>query len=70
MTERCELCQSTDGVHRYAVTIDGEPLRLAPLLCAEHGGRYVVRMGMVLGTLRRSLADTFRDASELPAGRR
>ena len=44
---RCQFCDSVDGVQRYAVTVDGVALRLAPLLCA------------VLATLDRSFEQVF-----------
>lgn len=56
---KCEVCGSTDAVQRYAITIDGEPLRLAPQLCQEHGERFIYRHGIVLGTLLRELGAVF-----------
>jgi hypothetical protein len=56
---RCQICNSTNSVKQYAVTIDGEPLRLAPWLCQEHGEAFVLRHGILLGCLDRPIAEVF-----------
>ena len=58
---RCEVCGSNSGVKRYAVTIDGKALNLSPLLCTEHGERFIIRAGFMLGSLQKPLGDLLKD---------
>lgn len=50
----CMICRSREGVRRFAVTVDGEELRMFALLCAAHGDQYLLNLGRVLGGLFRS----------------
>lgn len=47
--ENCVACGSDLGLRRFAVSVDGEELRLAPTLCAVHGDLYLLELGKVLG---------------------
>jgi hypothetical protein len=50
---RCEVCGVHDeNTHVYAVCVDGVPLRLALVLCNNHGGNFLIRMGAVMASLR------------------
>lgn len=49
----CVICASRSGVRRFAVTVDGEELDLAPTLCVEHGESYLMGVGAVLGGISR-----------------
>ena len=51
---RCDACSSQEGIQRYAVTVDGVPLNVSPLLCKTHGERFLFESGAVLGELLRS----------------
>lgn len=53
----CMVCNEGAGLRRYTVTVDGAPLRLAPLLCAEHGSRFLLRAGSLLATLEKPIED-------------
>ena len=57
---RCVICGSTKGTRNYAVTIDDTALRANAVLCTEHGERYLLRVGHVLGSLERPYADIFK----------
>jgi hypothetical protein len=46
---RCLICGSEDRVRRFAVTVDGEPLRLRSDLCGDHGDGYLFRVGQLMG---------------------
>lgn len=59
MANQCAFCNSINGVKQYAVTIDGEELRMAPWLCQDHGERFVIRHGMLLGSLDRPIDEVF-----------
>lgn len=50
----CDICGSREGVRRFAVTVDGEALRLARVLCGAHGDAYLLKVGGVLGELVRA----------------
>jgi hypothetical protein len=56
----CELCGSQEQVQTYALTVDGVALRLAPLLCRDHGERLVSRSGMLLASLDKPIGEVFR----------
>lgn len=56
---QCAICGSTDGIKKYAVTVDGEPLELAPWLCKDHGEAFIFGHGILLGCLERSMAGVF-----------
>lgn len=60
----CAVCGSTDGVRRYAVTVEGEALHLAPDLCTDHGTRLLLRFGSVIATLDRPMEDIFRSGGK------
>jgi hypothetical protein len=47
----CMVCRSREGVRRFAVTVDGEELRMFALLCAAHGDQHLLNVGRVLGEL-------------------
>jgi len=47
----CAICRSAEGVRRFAITVDGDELRLVALLCSEHGDAYLLNTGRVLGEL-------------------
>ncbi len=55
---RCDFC-TEPATHYYAVTIDGDPLHLQAKLCQEHGDRFVLRHGMLLGTLMQKIEGVF-----------
>jgi len=57
--ETCMTCRSPggEGLTRYRITVDGVPLNLAPLLCAEHGSRFLLRTGAILATLEKPIED-------------
>jgi hypothetical protein len=62
------VCGSEEGVHRFAVTVDGDPLRLQPDLCGDHGDSYLLRVGKVMGELVRENGESGRSISARPAG--
>lgn len=46
---KCLLCGSETAVRRFAITVDGEPLRLQPDFCQEHGDGYLMTVGLAIG---------------------
>jgi len=56
----CILCGAADDVRRYQLASDCE-LLWSILLCRPHGARLELRLGAVVGTLARDLADVFKD---------
>ncbi len=49
----CAICGSREAVRRFAVTIDDEPLALAPCLCGRCGYLYLLSVGRALGDIAR-----------------
>jgi hypothetical protein len=47
----CMVCGSRDGLQRFALTVDGVPLRLQPDLCQTHGDVYLLLAGRAFGEL-------------------
>jgi len=53
MELKCEVCGVHDENTRvYTVCVDGVPLRLGPTLCNNHGGNFLIRVGVVMASLR------------------
>ncbi len=48
---KCSICERTDGIKLYGVTVDGEQLRLQVPLCGDHGDRYLLLIGNLIGLL-------------------
>jgi hypothetical protein len=61
---KCSACRAIVDVRTYAVSIDGELLRMQPRLCGSCGDSLVLRWGHVLGALLRPL--DAGDADGLP----
>jgi len=61
---RCSICGSSEGVRRFAVTVDEEELRAVALLCAEHGDAHLLNVGRVLGSLFARVGDPVVDCGE------
>jgi hypothetical protein len=61
---RCSVCGSTNAVKRYGVSVDGAPLLASPLLCNDHGGRYLLGVGGVFKSLRHAPPEHQLDLSE------
>lgn len=57
----CSICGSADGVRHYAITIEGEALRVQPDLCQLHGDIFLIRSGTLLGDMLRE----HRESQEL-----
>jgi hypothetical protein len=47
----CAACNGTEGVRLYGAGVDGELLRLQVPLCTDHGDRYLMRVGAMMGRL-------------------
>jgi hypothetical protein len=64
----CMLCGSTDNVRHFQIVVDGDPLRLQPFLCSDHGDAYLLRVGAVLGGMmrdsQRAPVDMFRESGD------
>ena len=57
----CEVCGADDGnLKTYGLAVDGVELNLRPVLCREHGDRFVIRAGFVLAGLARPMNEVFR----------
>lgn len=61
---KCLLCGSETAVRRFGVTVDGEPLRLQPDFCQEHGDAYLMRVGLAIGEFIRENGESGRPISE------
>lgn len=57
---KCLLCGSETAVRRFAVTVDGEPLRLQPDFCQSHGDGYLMTVGRAIGEFIRENGETGR----------
>lgn len=57
--EKCDVCGATEHLRRFALTIDGEPLRMQPLLCIDHGDKLTLRVGAVIGSLCAPIEEVF-----------
>ncbi len=50
---KCFVCSSTGPLRTIAVTVDGEPMRLAVSLCPPHSNSLIFRYGAAVGELVR-----------------
>jgi hypothetical protein len=64
---QCDFCEQTEGLQTYTVSVEGQALRLTPLLCSNHGGNFLFRVGAVLGSLREPFEAVFKDRK--PSGK-
>jgi hypothetical protein len=64
LVKRCSICGSSEGVRRFAVTVDGNELRAVAALCAEHGDAHLLNVGRVLGSLFARVNDPVVDCGE------
>ncbi len=46
---KCAVCGESGALSEYAVTVDGEPLRLQAVLCESHGALYLLKAGYAMG---------------------
>lgn len=53
----CDLCGGRPA-QTYTISVEGEALRLAPDLCTEHGQRYLLECGRVLGEMLRASTES------------
>jgi len=57
LAKKCEIC-GDEGEHQtFTICVDGVPLRLGPVLCGNHGGNFLIRVGSVLATLHRPIGE-------------
>ncbi len=56
--QKCDFC-GDEALHTYGVVIDGTPVLLSGKLCQNHGDRYLIRHGILLGTLKKEIEDVF-----------
>jgi hypothetical protein len=52
----CLLCKHTIGLREFAITVDGQPLRVVLTLCQDHGDEFLLRCGRAIGALLRDNA--------------
>jgi hypothetical protein len=50
---KCFKCGSTVGVSEYGISVDGNLLELQVRFCSEHGERFILIAGTLLGELLR-----------------
>ena len=53
--DKCIVCGSTVGLRKFGVTVDDGTLNFAPHMCAEHGERFVFRVGVIMASLDQEL---------------
>lgn len=52
-SQKCEVCGATDSnLRRFGVTVDGDPLRMQPVLCEKCGDRFLLRAGALFAVLK------------------
>lgn len=55
----CAVC-GEPADQRIVVSVNGEPLDMSPILCNEHGSRFLLRCGAVFATLHKPMAEVFK----------
>lgn len=59
---KCWCCESLETEVVKITVADRPPLAMQPWLCDEHMGRYMLRLGIVLGSLELTRDQVFSDA--------
>jgi hypothetical protein len=61
-SDKCAVCGSSDGnLKSYGVTVDGEALSMQPVLCEEHGTRFIIRAGALFASLDVPIEQVFKN---------
>lgn len=62
---KCWACVlESDDVRTFAMHVDGEPLRLQPKFCRDHGDQFLLTVGKVIGEMVRKNGESGRPVPE------
>lgn len=63
---KCATCKSSDRVRVFAVAVDGELLQLQIPLCGDHGDRYLLLVGHIMGLLLSGEVEAAKEGTPRP----